>query len=418
MRLLDRYIGVSVISSILIVTSVLLALFTFMGFFEELDDIGQGQYDARQAILYVLLSIPSLMYQLMPMATLLGCIIGLGMLANNSELIVIRSAGVSLTRIAWSVIKVGLLVVAVLIVIGEWVAPRSLEIAQNLRANAKSNNLRIGSEEGMWAKDGLTMINAKQLLPGDRLGQLSIYRLDEQYRVVELLEAEYAAYQGGQWTLHNVTSSTVVKEPMSVGDSGNNGSSNNSNGNHTDGNSANDNNVNDNNVNDNNVNDNNADNKSIDNDSALNSALSGKIVTTEQHKVMAWDTTISPDLIDLVSVKPETLSVWGLYQYTQYLRKNGLSVGRFEQTLWSKFTTPVITMLMVLLAIPLVFGSMRTVSISQRVFVGVLIGVGFNILNRLANYAGLVYEMNTALYMVSPIAVAALFTYFMYKRVY
>jgi lipopolysaccharide export system permease protein len=411
MRLLDRYIGISVIYSILIVTSILLALFTFMGFFEELDDIGQGQYDARQAILYVLLSIPSLLYQLMPMATLLGCIIGLGVLANNSELIVIRSAGVSLTRIAWSVIKIGLLVVAVLIVIGEWVAPRSLETAQNLRANAKSNNLRIGSEEGMWAKDGLTMINAKQLLPGDRLGQLSIYRLDEQYRVVELLEAEYAAYQGGQWTLHNVTRSIVVNESMIEGDLGSNVNNN----------VTNDNNTNDNTTNT--TNGNNADNKSVDskrvkNNSALNNALSGKIVTTEQHKVMPWDTTISPDLIDLVSVKPETLSIWGLYKYTQYLRKNGLSVGRFEQTLWSKFTTPVITMLMVLLAIPLVFGSMRTVSISQRIFVGVLIGVGFIILNRLTNYAGLVYELNTALYMLFPIAVAAIFTYFMYKRVY
>ena len=123
MRLIDRYIGSSVVSSILVVTSILLALFTFMGFFEELDDIGRGQYDTHQALLYILLGIPSLVYQLMPMATLLGCIIGLGMLANNSELVVIRSAGVSLTRIAWSVIKIGIIVVVALVAIGEWVAP-------------------------------------------------------------------------------------------------------------------------------------------------------------------------------------------------------------------------------------------------------------------------------------------------------
>ena len=93
-------------------------------------------------------------------------------------------------------------------------------------------------------------------------------------------------------------------------------------------------------------------------------------------------------------------------------------MGRFEQTLWSKFTTPIITMLMVLLSIPLVFGSMRNVSVSQRIFVGVLIGVGFNILNRLTNYAGLVYDLNIVLYMFAPIALAAIFTYFMYKRIY
>ena len=364
MRLLDRYIGSSIIGSLFIVTGVLVALFTFMSFFEQLDDIGRGRYDASQALLFTLLNIPSLVYQLLPMATLLGCVIGLGLLANNSELVVIRSAGVSLTRIAWSVIKIGILVVVVVVAVGEWLAPKSLQMAQQLRANALSDNLNIGSQAGLWAKDGLTMINAKQLLPGDRLGDVSIFRLDEHYRLVELLRAEFAAYKDGRWTLNNVESSTLSGNTLS------------------------------------------------------SDTLAAQTVTTEHHATLSWDTSISPDLINVVAVKPETLSVWGLYQYTQYLRKNGLSAGRFEQTLWSKFTTPVITMLMVLLSIPLVFGSLRSVSIGQRIFVGVLVGVGFNILNRLANYAGLVYDMNIAVYMFSPIALAGLFTYFMYRRVY
>lgn len=359
MRILDRYIGSSIVASLMVVTSVLVALFTFMSFFEQLDDIGRGQYDTGQALLFTLLNIPALIYQLMPMATLLGCIIGLGVLANNSELIVIRSVGVSLARIAWSVIKIGLLVIIALIFIGEWVAPKSLQMAQQLRANALSDNVNIGSQAGLWAKDGSTMIHARELLPGGRLGDVSIYRLDGQYRLVALLRAEFAAYSNGQWTLNNVESSTLSGD-----------------------------------------------------DSAKES------VTTEHHDKMNWNTSISPDLINVVAVKPETLSVWGLYQYTRYLRKNGLSVGRFEQTLWSKFTTPIITMLMVILSIPLVLGSMRSVSISQRIFVGVLIGVGFNILNRLINYAGLVYELNVAVYMFVPVVLAAVFTYFMYKRVY
>jgi lipopolysaccharide export system permease protein len=363
MRLLDRYIGSSIVSSLLVVTSVLVALFTFMSFFEQLDDIGRGQYDTGQALLFTLLNIPALVYQLMPMATLLGCIIGLGLLANNSELIVIRSAGVSLGRIAWSVIKIGILVIAVLIFIGEWLAPKGLQMAQQLRANALSDNVNIGSQAGLWAKDGLTMINAKELLPGDRLGDVRIYKLDEQYRLVELMRAEYAAYRNGQWTLNNVESSTL----------------------HSD----------------------------ISADTPANEK-----VTVEHYATLNWNTSVSPDLINVVAVKPETLSVWGLYEYTQYLRKNGLNVGRFEQTLWSKFTTPVIALLMVLLSIPLVFGSFRSVSISQRIFVGVLIGVGFNLLNRLVNYAGLVYDLNVAVYMFFPIVVAAMFTYFMYRRVY
>jgi lipopolysaccharide export system permease protein len=359
MRLLDRYIGSSIISSLVVVTSVLVALFTFMSFFEQLNDIGRGHYDTGQALLFTLLNIPSLVYQLMPMATLLGCIIGLGLLANNSELIIIRSAGVSLTRIAWSVIKIGVLVVIVLVFIGEWLAPKSLQMAQQLRANALSSNVNIGGRAGLWAKDGLTMINAKELLPGDRLGKVSIYRLDEQYRLVELLRADFAAYRNGQWILKNVQTSTLSGDPSS-----------------------------------------------------------NKRVTTEHYKTLDWQTSISPDLINVVSVKPETLSIGGLYQYTQYLRKNGLSVGRFEQTLWSKFTTPVITMLMVLLSIPMVFGSMRSVSISQRIFVGVLVGVGFHIVNRLVEYAGLVYNLNIAVYMLFPIVLASLFVYMLYKRVY
>ena len=123
MQILDRYIGRSVAISALVVLSVLLSLFTFFAFTDEVDKIGQGQYDTLEAVRYVLLTVPRLAYQLFPMVALLGSIIGLGLLASNSELTVMRAAGVSLGRIVWSVMKVGLLFVLLALVIGEGIAP-------------------------------------------------------------------------------------------------------------------------------------------------------------------------------------------------------------------------------------------------------------------------------------------------------
>ncbi|NOZ54739.1 MAG: LPS export ABC transporter permease LptG [Gammaproteobacteria bacterium] len=354
MKILDNYIGKSVASSMLVVLSVLLALFTLFGFLDELKDVGKGNYGVGQAILYILLTLPSLAYQLTPMTALLGCTIGLGMLAGNSELTAIRSAGVSLERIIWSVLKVGIYTMVVMVLVGEWIAPVSGQYAQTMRSVAKSNSLSLKGSQGLWAKDGTQYINVREILPGRRLGSVFIYEIDEKHRVTHILHAESAVYKQQNWELENVK--------------------------HT-----------------------------YFNDNQVTS-------TTDERYL--WQTTLSPELLNVVTVKSRTLSVWGLYQYIQYLENNGLSAEQYKQTFWSKITLPAVTLVMVLLSIPFVFGPLRSVGVGHRVLAGALVGIGFHLISQMSNYLGLVLSISPVLSVLLPTALAAVVVGVLLRRIH
>lgn len=342
MQILDRYIARSIAMSSLVVMSVLLALFTFFAFTDEVDKIGQGQYDAPAAVQYVVMTMPRLMYQLFPIVALLGSIIGLGLLAGSSELTVMRAAGVSLGRIVWSVMKVGLLFVLLALAIGEGIAPGAERQAQAMRSVAMSDRLELGGRSGLWARDGNSVVNVREILPGERLGNIYIYELDDANRLMRVVHAESAAYRNGRWLLEQVESSRI--SPVRV--------------------------------------------------------------TSSRVPSEPWDTRLSPDLLGVVTVKPNTLSILGLYQYVGYLHDNGLEAATYEQALWAKLTAPFITGVMVFIAIPFVFGPLRSVGIGHRVLVGALLGIGFHLLNQMFAYLGLVFHLTPALTALLPAAAA------------
>lgn len=352
MQILDRYIGRSVLWHFFIALTVLLTLFTFFAFMDEVGDIGQGNYGTWQAIQYVLLTVPKLASQLFPVAALIGSTIGLGMLASNSELTVMRAAGVSLQRIVWSVMRVGLLIVVASLLISEGIAPMAEERAQTLRSVAKSDKLDLGSN-GFWARDGDSYVNVRNFLPGKRLGGVTIYRFDGEQQLTRMLFAQSAVYQQGHWVLENVLSSTV--------------------------------------------------------------SFDG--VTAQNIDAEPWDTRLSPDLLSVVTVKPNTLSIVGLYDYVSYLRENGLDAALYEQALWGKIVSPLVTGVMVFLAIPFVFGPLRSVSIGHRILVGTLVGIGFHLLNQMFGYLGLVVGITPAFTALFPLALALGTGFWLLRRI-
>jgi len=353
-QILDRYIGRSVLWSTFTALMVLLTLFTFFAFMDEVGDIGQGNYGTWQALQYTLLTTPKLAYQLFPVAALIGCTIGLGVLASNSELTVMRAAGVSLGRIVWSVMKAGLLIVAVSLLIGEGIAPAAEERAQTLRSVAKSDRLDLGGRNGFWARDGDSFVNVRKFLPGKRLGEVTIYTFDGEQQLTRMLYARSALYRDGRWVLENITSSTVSFDGVSA----------------------------------------------------------------RQIKSEPWDTRLSPDLLSVVTVKPNTLSIEGLYDYVGYLRENGLDAAVYEQALWGKIVAPLVTGVMVFLAIPFVFGPLRSVSIGHRILVGTLVGIGFHLLNQTFGYLGLVMGIYPALTALLPLALALGAGFWLMRRIY
>ncbi|MBI5041398.1 MAG: LptF/LptG family permease [Gammaproteobacteria bacterium] len=174
MRILDRYIGRTVIAGTLLALFILLAVELFFSFANEIQDIGKGRYTLTDAFVYVGLTIPRRVHDLFPMAALLGSLLSLGTLAANSELVAIRAAGVSVTRIALSVLKAGAILLVIAAAIGEWVAPRTEQLAQQRRVLAQSEAITFRSEHGLWARDGDRFINIKRILPDGRLAGVQV----------------------------------------------------------------------------------------------------------------------------------------------------------------------------------------------------------------------------------------------------
>lgn len=354
MQLLDRYIGKHVVLSTLLVLGLLLSLFAIFSFMDELNRVGKGNYATSDAIQYVVLLLPGLIYQLFPIAALLGSTIGLGLMASHNELTIMRAAGVSLNRIVWSIMRVGLVMVVLTLIIGESIAPVADQYARTLRSVAISEKLAIRGKSHLWARDGESFVNVRDILPGERLANVYIYERDEQHRILRMVQAKSAAYRNDRWVLENVVTSQVE----------------------------------------------------------------GHQVLSTHSDQLVWDTSLSPDLLGVVTLHPGTMSIRGLYQYITYLKSNGLDATVYEHSLWAKVVAPLVTGAMVFLAIPFVFGPLRSVGIGHRILVGALAGIGFYLLNQMSSYLGIVFNFNPVLVALLPAFLVLGLSYWMLRRVY
>lgn len=333
MRRLDRYIGRTVVVSILFALLVLLILVGFVTLMDELGDAGRGNYTTADVFYYVLLVMPRRAYEVFPMAVLLGSLIGLGSLATHSELIAMRSAGISLARIIGSVLKAGLLVVLVLILIGEVIAPNTEQYAQRMRAAKISQQITLQSRYGFWAKDRNSFVNIRQILPGSQLKDIYIYEYAPDRQLKTATYAAYAQYQEDHWQLRGIRQSQ----------------------------------------------------------------FDGEAVSSRVLDEATWDSMLNPSLLDVVVVRPSMLPVWGLYQYVRFMQENGQEATRYQVAFWSKLITPASTLVMVFIAVPFVFGMLRSVGIGQRIFAGTLLGLVFFLMNQMFSHLAVVYSMNPLL---------------------
>jgi lipopolysaccharide export system permease protein len=353
MRIIDGLVGRTVIGGALLVLCVLLALFVFIEFITELDRIGQGDYTVWMALKYVLFSVPRLAYELMPLAALLGSLIGLGLLASNNELVAMRAAGVSLARISWAAVKAGLVLVVFTVWLGEWVVSDAEEYAANARATALAGSSALRTQSGFWTRDGSSFVSVRAVPAPGELSGLTIYEFDEGRVLRRITSARSAKYQDGGWVLGRVTRSVIGEDGVSA----------------------------------------------------------------ESAKSEPWRSGLDPGLLDLVSLKPAGMSISGLFGYIDYLRRNGLDTARYELELWTKLMLPFATGVMVFAALPFVFGSLRSVGIGQRLLVGVLVGLGFYLINQAASWLGLVYGLNAMLVGVTPTLILLVASLLVMRRV-
>ncbi|HKK13653.1 MAG TPA: LPS export ABC transporter permease LptG [Gammaproteobacteria bacterium] len=338
MKQLDRYIGRAVVAGTLTALLVLVSIDTFFTFMGELADVGKGSYALPQVMEYVALNVPRSVYNLFPTAALLGSLFSLGQLASHSELVAIRSAGVSIGRIARSVLQVGLVMLLLVSAMGEYVAAPAQQYSERARAMAQSERITFHGRFGFWARDGNQFINIKQILPGGILSGIYVYRFDGAHRLEVATHARRAVYEDGRWELKDVRQSKVSAGGVSV----------------------------------------------------------------HRSKTMDWHSLLSPDLLNVVAVHPDNLSIRDLRRYIAYLHQNGLDAARYQLEFWMRMAEPLSALVMLFLSLPFVFGPLRSAAAGQRLVVGVLVGIGYYLISQTVSHLGQVYGFDPMLSALAP----------------
>lgn len=321
MKLLTRYLGREIYLSIGIVFLALLMLFAFLDLIHELNVMGQGQYHLGYVLLFVILTIPGHIYELFPVGVLIGTIIALVQMAASSELTVFRCSGASLWQMVGALFKIALPLVILSFVCGEFLAPPSERMAQQLRL--KAQNAAVSLKEfrsGVWVKDERSFVNVKNVMPDTTLSNLDIYQFDETYHLQSIINAKRANFiTPGRWQLEEVMETSFSKEGTNI----------------------------------------------------------------NARPVQEWHSALSPSIFSVLLVVPEQMSALNLYQYAQHLRDNQQKSARYEIAMWNKLVYPIALLVMMLLALPFASYHRRAGGVGAMIFLGIVLGLVFHFAGRL-----------------------------------
>jgi lipopolysaccharide export system permease protein len=344
MNLLDRYVIRALLGAVLLVLAVLLTLGALFTFANQQDDIGQGTYSTLDAFWFTLLGMPQQAYELMPIAALIGALLGLGSLARGSELTVMRAAGVSVWRIAGSVAMGGTLLVAMAVLCGEFLAPPLQQMAKQQKAFSKFANISFAGRGGAWVRDGDRLINVMQQSAQGEFGGMRIFELTPEHRLGSVASARTATVQeDGSWKLKQYASTTFGGEAIESG--------------------------------------------------------------REPEKVFA--SGVGGDFLALTVTEPKQLETAKLWSLMRHMRDNGLDATAQEFAFWSRIARTTAILFATLLAVPFVFGSLRSAGSGSRTLFGVLIGVSFFLLQRTLESGTVVFDASPLLLAWFPTALLA-----------
>jgi len=338
MRILDFYIGRVITSTTFITLAVFVSVSGIIKFVEQMRAIGRGNYDLAHAALYVLYAVPRDVEVFFPMSALIGGLIGIGMLASNSELIVMQAAGLSRLDIIKSVMKTAVILIMVSMAIGEWLAPSGEAKAREIRAQAISGGSLIAAKNGVWAKDGDYFVNIGEVLDKGQLKKVQIYGFNDDLKIDSWLSAKSAIYQEQSWLLSDVEEFSLT-----------------------------------------------------DNE-----------ITSKSHSQKIWNSSLTPKKLGVVTVTPESLSLRGLIDYLDYLEANEQDPSRYQLAFWRKLMQPLTVAVMLLVALSFIFGPLRSVSMGARIMMGVFTGILFFISNEVLGSLSLVYQLPPMLGAMMP----------------
>lgn len=347
MRIIRSYMAGAILSTTILVLSVLLALGGFIEFVGQLDDIGIGQYGVLQALAYVLMKLPEAGFTMLPMGVLLGGMLGLGALANGSEMIALRAAGASPVALARSVLVTGIGLALFGMVLGLYLAPPLERYSRQYRTFAMHGPSGLASTESAWVRDGDVIMNMSRLGDPSRFGGVYLFRLGGGGRLASVARAESAGLGvGKEWTLNNFEESRFDDKGVSV----------------------------------------------------------------RRERRFAELTGLSPELLSLTVVRPEALDGLALWRYIRYLRENELDSRRFEVAFWGRIASATAIAPMCVLALTFAFGQMRRAGNGARMLIGLVIGLAYFLGSRGLADGGAVYNFDPLLVGWLPTVLLAIAT--------
>jgi lipopolysaccharide export system permease protein len=363
MKILQRYFFVNIAQAVAFVLVAFLGLIAFMDLTQELPAVGKGGYMIQHAVLYVLLLLPGHVYEVMPVAALIGTIYTMAQFAQTSEFTIMRASSMSTQQAGVILAKIGVVFVAVTFLFGEVITPRTAPIAERVRLSAKGATVSAEFRSGMWTKDtihadgvkgpvtGSRFFNARQIRPDGRLVDVRLYEFDNGMRMRSLITAASATFSGNStWRLNDVTETLFANSrelpapdtPVAAGQT-------------------------------------------------IQSRFGQDTASVSTRKVASLDlvSEITPKILSVSRSDPAQMSANELAVYTRHLAENRQETERFKIAFWKKLFDPLSIFVLMALALPFGYLHTRSGGVSLKIFIGIMIGVSFLLINSLFSHVGM-----------------------------
>lgn len=352
-KILDRYIAQTVLLAIGLVTLMLSGLQIFILFVSQLDDLGKADYGILQATFFVLLQLPYQVYLFFPMASLLGCLIGLGVLANHSELIVMRAAGMSIIQITGAVLKAAIVVIVLVTTLGETLVPIMSHYANDYKASALSGGQTLRTAQGVWIRYGNDFISIGAILPDNVLENVYQFRFDEHHHLKLARDISEVKYVDNSWVAYDVKQTEFFADHTHA------------------------------------------------------TTLSS----------VAWDVMVKPQILKISGTNPDEMTLHELNRYLREQKRSQQNAHNYKFAFLQRIIQPFTTMVMMVLAIPFIFGPLRSSTMGSKLLVGATVGFGFHIVNRFFGPVSAVFQWPPELAALGPTLIFAFIGLYLMRRV-
>jgi lipopolysaccharide export system permease protein len=323
-----------------------LALFAFFDLVEEMGDVGRGSperpYRINHAAAVTLLHLPNHLYELLPIAVLIGTIFVMSRLAQSSEFTILRTSGMGPWRALKNLLWMGLAFALITFAMGDYLAPPAVRAAQLFKSRY-IGQISIGAT-GAWLKDKQSYsnfaVNVAAIASTGEMKNITLYELNSNGHIISSVQAASARVEDGAWVLKNVQRQEFDLPSLASAAS------------------------------------------------SPASTATAKIERSSQLPEWRWKTEINSEMVSVALLKPERMSTYDLFQYIRHLRANAQSSQRYEIEFWRKIFYPLSCIVMVVLALPFAYLHFRSGTISSYVFLGVMLGISFFLINNVFGFMG------------------------------